>query len=1011
MGGRFSHDFSRVRIHDDMAAAESARAMQASAYTVGSDVVFGRAQYQPGLPSGRSLLAHELAHTVARQSPPAGEPLTIAAPDHPLERRAEASAAQVMAGRVATVERGAADPALIFRAPLAAGASRPVEPGLGEGIDIIFIIKSGPTDQPEWTQYIAHLTRFVRTVLKGQAYYEVEDLDDMFVRLFLIGEAGQKVRRIRIVGHGSHGSKGGRVLLHEQGSQRGYWIAPDEVKGFARDPENQAIIKKVMAPNAVVEFWGCSLGKYPTAGQTWASLFQARFKATPGKFVESETVFPIPASPGQGVSAATLAGRYNLGKGPPLADARGNWVPGRWVIARRSAEAEAAGGRYPEFFHRMLLSYYRDLVANGVINPVAGDQLAQLRFMRQLFDDAEGEIFTVSVHLQGKTIEPGDQERWNQAWMTFEPVTYEDLSTGKPAKSAAAAPAPVPQPARPAPAPVLAPRPTPTPAPSPVAVPPPAPLRVPAPAPTPAPAPVRAPAPAPAPAPSPAPGPRPAPLPRPRVHPAEPPAAHRAVPHGDVRDWGVAHHEGVVDAEGPWDWVMWNFDVGHAAVKAEHRRGLDAVAREWKGVEKDLSAFVKVDGHASRSGGAAVNETISAERAEAVASFLQTRGVPRSRMRIDHHGFAQPWFPEDPAGEVAHNRRVEVRIFRGVTPEPRLPLEPPRLLPPTVEPPKQYALADLVPGLSVEAKTPMLRLGTIPTPWVIGYPGLQFTGKAELLTRVPADAVVSWNEGKWSEAIRLKLADDVKVNIGAKVTATFGGLPLEPEIELDIKKLLSEPSTLLRPVSVNFKLLTIPIADFDLGPYVPELAGVRMKLTGELKLKVAIGPSPALLAEVGPEALAAIGTTGLIIGGALVGTAAEIILFAVIVGHAHERGIQWAINVNRRSGYAWRIAAEAAEWRPGGRSSSVWSWNEARRHVGRFRESGEGAYAEGYVGWYMAEQALAATPPAVREAVLKSLHDRRSGRVEAIQLDVLVAEGWVKDDGVPPPKDLTFLSR
>src|SRR2546430_7151552 len=70
MGGRFSHDFSRVRIHDDMAAAESARAMHASAYTVGSDVVFGRVQYQPRLPPGRTPLAPELAHPLARQPPP-----------------------------------------------------------------------------------------------------------------------------------------------------------------------------------------------------------------------------------------------------------------------------------------------------------------------------------------------------------------------------------------------------------------------------------------------------------------------------------------------------------------------------------------------------------------------------------------------------------------------------------------------------------------------------------------------------------------------------------------------------------------------------------------------------------------------------------------------------------------------------------------------------------------------------------------------------------------------------
>ena len=64
MGSRFGHDFSQVRIHDDSLAADSARAVNAKAYTVGQDVFFGSGQYLPGTQSGNSLLAHELAHTM-----------------------------------------------------------------------------------------------------------------------------------------------------------------------------------------------------------------------------------------------------------------------------------------------------------------------------------------------------------------------------------------------------------------------------------------------------------------------------------------------------------------------------------------------------------------------------------------------------------------------------------------------------------------------------------------------------------------------------------------------------------------------------------------------------------------------------------------------------------------------------------------------------------------------------------------------------------------------------------
>jgi len=57
-------DFSRVRIHTGAAAAKSALAVNARAYTVGQNVVFGVGEYAPGTSAGRSLLAHELMHVV-----------------------------------------------------------------------------------------------------------------------------------------------------------------------------------------------------------------------------------------------------------------------------------------------------------------------------------------------------------------------------------------------------------------------------------------------------------------------------------------------------------------------------------------------------------------------------------------------------------------------------------------------------------------------------------------------------------------------------------------------------------------------------------------------------------------------------------------------------------------------------------------------------------------------------------------------------------------------------------
>lgn len=98
---RFGHDFSHVKVHTDARAAESARAVDALAYTVGRDVVFGEGQYRPGSPQGRHVLAHELTHVVQQRlgSTPALQ--TAKAISHPMdasEREAMAVADHIVRG-------------------------------------------------------------------------------------------------------------------------------------------------------------------------------------------------------------------------------------------------------------------------------------------------------------------------------------------------------------------------------------------------------------------------------------------------------------------------------------------------------------------------------------------------------------------------------------------------------------------------------------------------------------------------------------------------------------------------------------------------------------------------------------------------------------------------------------------------------------------------------------------------------------------------------------------------
>lgn len=78
MERRFGQDFSKVRVHADPKAAESAKSMNALAYTVGRDIVFDSGQYTPATFQGIRLLSHELTHVIQQgQTTNHTSPLTL----------------------------------------------------------------------------------------------------------------------------------------------------------------------------------------------------------------------------------------------------------------------------------------------------------------------------------------------------------------------------------------------------------------------------------------------------------------------------------------------------------------------------------------------------------------------------------------------------------------------------------------------------------------------------------------------------------------------------------------------------------------------------------------------------------------------------------------------------------------------------------------------------------------------------------------------------------------------
>jgi hypothetical protein len=122
MEASFGHDFSSVRVHSDDAAAASAAAVDAVAYTVGRHVAFARGSYAPGTPAGDQLLAHELAHVVQQTAarPSSVPAVQVAAADAAGEREAMAAASVLPAGVM---------PALTLRPIMLARQSASSSPG------------------------------------------------------------------------------------------------------------------------------------------------------------------------------------------------------------------------------------------------------------------------------------------------------------------------------------------------------------------------------------------------------------------------------------------------------------------------------------------------------------------------------------------------------------------------------------------------------------------------------------------------------------------------------------------------------------------------------------------------------------------------------------------------------------------------------------------------------------------------------------------------------------------
>ena len=96
MESRFHRDLGQVRLHTDVMAGDSAKSVDALAYTVGRHIAFGHGQYQENSASSQRLLQHELVHTIQQSHVSDGHirasegKLEVGDPNHSFEREASA---------------------------------------------------------------------------------------------------------------------------------------------------------------------------------------------------------------------------------------------------------------------------------------------------------------------------------------------------------------------------------------------------------------------------------------------------------------------------------------------------------------------------------------------------------------------------------------------------------------------------------------------------------------------------------------------------------------------------------------------------------------------------------------------------------------------------------------------------------------------------------------------------------------------------------------------------------
>jgi outer membrane protein OmpA-like peptidoglycan-associated protein len=101
------------------------------------------------------------------------------------------------------------------------------------------------------------------------------------------------------------------------------------------------------------------------------------------------------------------------------------------------------------------------------------------------------------------------------------------------------------------------------------------------------------------------------------------------------------------------------FDFDSASVKPQFMPVLDNVAQTLTQYDKTV---IEVAGHTDNVGSDSYNQALSQRRANAVASYLGSRGIMQQRMITVGAGESRPIASNDTEAGRSENRRVEITL-------------------------------------------------------------------------------------------------------------------------------------------------------------------------------------------------------------------------------------------------------------------------------------------------------------------------------------------------------------